>query len=1686
MSLNIAVAPNSKSRSMRKAVAFLLSTVFLFGVWGSSVAAIAAPVYQEMTGGLNVYSGTNSSGSTERTTTIAGHDFIEAVFGTAGWASSNAYNFSNGSVYDYRATFDSARGDSAAVANYFDGATLGFCGVVFKEPQVVARIGYRARQAADRLNGAILEGSNDNINFDLLYTLDGASTSANTYRTGANGLICSKAYKYIRLSGTSALNGALNPYELKLYTFGNGEAILETLALPDSVYSEVTLPNSVGGYPISWISNTPEIITNDGIVVAPEQPRPVSASLTASVEFDGVTSTRTFSLSVINYEESFDSDAVKGMELIANFDFNDPATGLVGAGAKANVHGTPRYIAGKNGTMAASLGSNFWLDVTKEDGSSLLKGLSEFAVSYDSSPASSGNNGWTFFATRTYRAPKSNYESYLGIIDVSNNITVERFHNFGARPDFGLYASATAGWRHVDVVFSKGVTKIYINGALKNIQTSDYTLEQVLSAAGGILYVGRSTWGSENFTGLVDNFKIWKPFDPDDAGKVAAAKADLNLPYDLAQNPVYGNITLPKAGLYGTTITWATDSPAIVDVNEYANPGGDPKLAGTVTRPAADTTVTMTATISFGNVSDTKTFRFLVKKAPVATPDKEAYLFAHFTGTEGSATDEQIYFAVSDDAKTWKDMTASGKPILTSKIGDKGVRDPYLIRSPEGDKFYLIATDLSIYSRGGWGNASWQNSSTKLAIWESNDLVHWSDMRLVEVAGPIRDAGMAWAPEAVYDDTTGDYLVFWATLTTIENSVGSAPTIFYARTRDFRTFSKPKQWILRNDIIDTTVLKANDGYWYRATQTGNILLEKSTSLTGTWQTIGNLQTIFSGAWSYGAVEGPELFVYNQKDWQGGVPTYGLYVDRYGTGAGYMPFYTSDLSATTRPPWYAGTDINMGSLKKRHGGILSITKAEYDAVVKAYSTSTSTSALDTSKMNLICDFNFNSLASSGNTTVTGGGARGTISGTISRSTDRPDSSGYSANFGSSGSNFITVTNESGAPLLTGLDEVVISYDSKPSTMSGNGGWSFYAATNTTAQVNSQERYLGIMDKRTGSTAESLLVERYRNAGGRPGNNLTWSSTAATAWKHVDLWVRKDSTILYVNGVQVSSSASNYLLSEIMSSTGGIIQIGKANWGSGEYYRGLIDNFKIYDATGAAPPSGLLTAITAPTPTYTTIRTAIDSKAFTAKMFISYNNSQVKDLSAVPLNFTLLAGAQIVDRKTTYDLTSPVSITITSGEGDDLTTEQWTISAELDHNPVLPGRYADPDVIIANGKYYIYPTTDGYASWAGYQFKVFSSDDMINWEDEGIIVDLQASAPYQNTKGVTVATVPWSNGNAWAPAIEQKDGKFYFYFCGNDTSVSGNLKAIGVAVSDSPTGPFTVKSTPIMTMAMCSGAGVSMGQTIDPQIYTENGTSYMLFGNGNAAICQLGEDMISWVPGTLKNISGATDLREAIDVIKIDGMYHFTWSCDDTGSENYRVRYGISDKLYGPILDKGIILQKDNANDIKGTGHHAILYHPDRNEYYIVYHRFWTPLGQSMPGGLGNNRETCIDKLGYKNGLFTVTTPTNLGVYEPVYAMGDGKTVLSHQKLKPNDKLTATTALIGASQAIENAVVILALYDANNKLLAIDSTAPFNVNAGEYKVLQTSIQLPANVTGLQVKTFILDANYTPLRADSHFKF
>ncbi len=305
--------------------------------------------------------------------------------------------------------------------------------------------------------------------------------------------------------------------------------------------------------------------------------------------------------------------------------------------------------------------------------------------------------------------------------------------------------------------------------------------------------------------------------------------------------------------------------------------------------------------------------------------DKDAshggFLFVTFNG-EGSPMTEQIYFGLSGDGRHWEALNQA-QPVLISELGEKGVRDPFIFRSHDGKKIYIIATDLSINRNRSWNRATHAGSKS-IVIWESEDLVHWSEPRLVPIAAD--DAGCTWAPEAVYDQDTQDYLVFWASLTKSDNF--GKQRIWACRTKDFVTFDKPFIYIEKDrDVIDTDIV-FDEGKYYRFSKDEHfkaITVETSDKLMGPWQEVPDFS--LSRLKGY---EGPECFLLEPAT-ADKPSTWCLLLDFYSKGAGYKPFVTHDIKGGQFEP---DSDFSF-PFRFRHGGILRLTPAEYQLLKTTY-------------------------------------------------------------------------------------------------------------------------------------------------------------------------------------------------------------------------------------------------------------------------------------------------------------------------------------------------------------------------------------------------------------------------------------------------------------------------------------------------------------------------------------------------------------------------------------------------------------------------------------------------------------------------------------------------------------------------------------------------------------------------------
>ncbi|MBQ6795071.1 MAG: family 43 glycosylhydrolase [Clostridia bacterium] len=420
-----------------------------------------------------------------------------------------------------------------------------------------------------------------------------------------------------------------------------------------------------------------------------------------------------------------------------------------------------------------------------------------------------------------------------------------------------------------------------------------------------------------------------------------------------------------------------------------------------------------------------------------------------------------------------------------------------------------------------------------------------------------------------------------------------------------------------------------------------------------------------------------------------------------------------------------------------------------------------------------------------------------------------------------------------------------------------------------------------------------------------------------------------------------------------------------------------------------------------------------------------------------------------------------------------SEEWTVAVKEWGNAITGqfGCFADAEADCFDGKYYVYPTSDGFAGWGGYYFKAFSSPDLVNWTDEGVILDLKED-------------VSWSDGNAWAPCIIKKNGKYYYYYSANTDKFEKNVgKAVGVAVCDTPSGKFVEPlGHPLVynTMVIEDEEGNKKemrypGQVIDPAVFTdpETGKSYLYWGNGSMWVCELNEDMIS-LKGEPRCIT-PPNFREAAHVFYRKGIYYFTWSEDDTRSKNYHVRWGYSDNPMGPIIGNEIMIEKDESHGIYGTGHHTIINVPGTDKWYILYHRFNFParFEGEFSDYYGVHRELAMDKFTFDdNGRIVKTKPTLEGVTEGEEFNNLAK-IVRHTNLDGIDEgeIIEGVVEIQSGECETEMDVIMELYDYQSNLVA---TEVERVNVGQFTTnsITLKIEAPEKMRGHYLEFFTDD--------------
>lgn len=528
---------------------------------------------------------------------------------------------------------------------------------------------------------------------------------------------------------------------------------------------------------------------------------------------------------------------------------------------------------------------------------------------------------------------------------------------------------------------------------------------------------------------------------------------------------------------------------------------------------------------------------------------------------------------------------------------------------------------------------------------------------------------------------------------------------------------------------------------------------------------------------------------------------------------------------------------------------------------------------------------------------------------------------------------------------GRDTMTVSMDVKSELSSGN----FF----TFAFGQDEKSYYFLRD-RGGEIRSAMTSDSWQNESSVSG------TIDAQGWRHFDLVFDGTRMAVYADGSLVGANDElTTSVSELGTDLAGYL--GKSFYAADGYFEGWFDNVEVYDRALTAGEvienagaTDQLANVALEDDSVLRAPAVVDGKSHTATFIVERGT----DITALAPTFEAASSVTVSPASgTPVDMSMPVAYTLTAADGE---TTQWTLRAEEMRTPVLPGYYADPNIAVFGDTYYLYATSDGTPGWGGNTFYSWSSKDLVNWT--------RSAEPFLTLDG-TDGNVPWATGNGWAPTIIERGGKYYFYFSGHNPEV--DRKTIGVAVADSPEGPFVAEPEAMIL----NDEEVTSGQAIDPAAFHDpvTGDYYLFWGNGSPVYAQLSDDMTSLVPGTIERQQGLQDYREGSFMNYRDGLYHLTYSIDDTGSENYRVGYATSDSIHGPWAYRGVILEKDLSFGIKGPGHSSIINVPGTDDWYIAYHRF------AIPDGDGTHRETTIDQLRFdEDGLMQPVTPTLAGI------------------------------------------------------------------------------------------------------------
>ncbi len=286
------------------------------------------------------------------------------------------------------------------------------------------------------------------------------------------------------------------------------------------------------------------------------------------------------------------------------------------------------------------------------------------------------------------------------------------------------------------------------------------------------------------------------------------------------------------------------------------------------------------------------------------------YVFCYFTGNEPEQ--ERVSFAVSSNGYEFT-LINKGIPMIKQTLGTGCCRDPYIFKA--NNKYYIIATDMK--SKDGW------DSNHSMIIFESSDLINWGNERIIDVKVKpgFEETCRTWAPQVIYDEAAGKYMVYWSHClrTDWKNYIVYAYlNDDFTDIGDINILYKPENG---KDVIDADIISEGGKYYlyYKDEKESIICYAYSDSLLGPYKDPENPKVSKSRK----DVEGSCMYKLTGTD------TYLMIMDEYDSHHYYMQATTSSSMTEFKPVRIFDYSFKF---KPRHGSILAIDKNEYEALV----------------------------------------------------------------------------------------------------------------------------------------------------------------------------------------------------------------------------------------------------------------------------------------------------------------------------------------------------------------------------------------------------------------------------------------------------------------------------------------------------------------------------------------------------------------------------------------------------------------------------------------------------------------------------------------------------------------------------------------------------------------------------------